>query len=108
LRPQAEQRLAQARAVADDLLERQRDWPKIFADDDVWHAASRGECHVVLGKFDDAQRDYEYASRQPSCQAIHCRIMGGQLRLLLEAYRLLGEPVPAEMAKLANELDPPA
>jgi hypothetical protein len=105
-RSTAKERLKEARGLAAGLFERQHDWPKTEPDDDVWHAASRGECLTILGEFDAAFAEYDYARHLPSCKDTHRRIMGKQLRLLLEAYRLLGQPPPTGMTSLADQLDP--
>jgi len=76
----------QARQAARHLLElhRQGKWPRDFPDDNIWHAATEAEAHLLLGEVGEAERLYRRALAE-GAKAFYQQSIGGQLRRLMPA-----------------------
>lgn len=98
----AEELLEESRNVARELLA--GDWQTALPDADVWHPATLGEAHALLGEWDAAALQYERAAAGPSAQLHHRKSMGKQLQRLVAACDLQNMPVSDAIRALAQSL----
>jgi hypothetical protein len=83
--------LAEAKRLACHLLATRDSWPKTLPDDDVWHAATAAQGHLILGQGAQAAESYRLALGQPDWQPFHFSSIGKGVRRTLAALERLGE-----------------
>lgn len=102
--PDAERLLADARTRAREVLDAAAGWACRLPDDEVWHAATRGEAHALRGEWDEAVRGYRAATDWAGLQAHHTDSMGEQLRRVVQGTGLLAPLTAAAPSDLADRL----
>lgn len=88
--------LRRAQDRARELAAQRWPWPELREDDEVWHRATRGEIHLILGEGTEAERWYRDAlapdRRKVYITDDHKSSSGSQAHRLLQAWAIIGLP----------------
>lgn len=90
--------LREAEEAAAEVLARREarpGWPKDYADDNIWHAATAGEANLLRRNWPEAAVQYAAALGAKNVQPFHRQSIGTQARRILDAWaRLDVRPEP--------------
>ncbi|MDC0936464.1 hypothetical protein OAS39_09260 [Pirellulales bacterium] len=82
--------LAKCQTVVEDLLARRTSWPAEMYDDEIWHAATAGEAHLLSKKWDEAAKCYQAAQQHREFQGFHRNSMRKGVIRTVHGYRQMG------------------
>jgi len=96
---ESEHYLAEASAIARDLLDRRARWPFERPDDNIWHLATAGEACLICEPALAAEQ-YRLALDTRNLQKMHRASMRRQVERIIQSFKLLSRAVPEPFVDL--------
>jgi len=94
------------KSVAGELLDRKHPWPNEHDDDEVWHAASTGEIHLLQEQWALSEQLYRNAQHNKKCHSFHRTSMLKQVIRITYCYKRLGVTSLGAFDELTNVFPP--